>query len=108
LNTSLLIIINSEKYKVIAITVCPLGKLKSFSITKEFNNEGLGIFVIFLIKKVRICPIITFDNKKYANLFCFFFNNQNEKDIVKSADIINPPKTVIEIKMGFRKSTLLE
>ena len=66
LNTFLFKIINIEKNNVIAMNVCPLGKLGSYSITNAFNNDGLGIFVIFLINKTRIFPTITFVSRKYA------------------------------------------
>jgi bifunctional pyridoxal-dependent enzyme with beta-cystathionase and maltose regulon repressor activities len=54
LNTFLFKIIRSEKYKVIAIIVCPLGKLALFSVTKAFNIGGLGVLNIIFKKNDKI------------------------------------------------------
>ena len=64
LNTFLFRIINKEKYKVIVIKECPLGKLGSVSMTKAFNIGGLGEVTNYLSIKVSICPINTFATKK--------------------------------------------
>jgi hypothetical protein len=108
LKTFLFKIIRIEKYKVIAIYECPLGKLGSVSITKALSIGGRGIFAKYFKMNTNTMPTTTLANKKYAYLFFFLYNNIETINIDNKNEITNPPKDVKKTKTGFRNSILLE